>query len=742
TKDPKAKINEDSQYKTSVSLAIGIADVSNSATTTIGDGAALNAPGATWIGSESAYPWLTNLANLPGNIGQLVGALRGGSAVSLITDLISYSQNAIPALFANGFAQASAQAEKTSIAGQITFLWLTGSAVTNVGDDVSINQNGDNPAGQTVLVSAENINQLILAAGLVLGFGSSSGASVAPSGDSQTSGGAGGAIIGLVLNDTATAQIGTGAKIATGAEGGLSVLASEYNAEFALSQAGASADSTAFGGTVTVFVQNSATTAQIGTGAQITGGPVNVAATSLETAINSAGDITTGHGIGIGVSIALAIINRSTEAIIGSSDLSAPGDGGTNIDISGPLNVTANNDGSIWGFAIAGTVVTKQPSNAPAPSGQGDSGTGASSDPTDEDDPLDGVSLPILFGDSPTQDVDKPQAKTGLAIAGAAAINWVTDTTIAAINDLATINTGTGAVTVSASQTTDVATGTGAIAANRGAGSKNNAALAGALSLNDVNDTTQALLIGASIPTAGSLNVTATRSGKLDSGTVGAAGAKPSGKSVGIAGSVSWDQITANTEALVQGVVATLSGDANVSASDTTQQIAIGGGIAVGGIVGIGASVALNEINQTTQAIVEPLTVGATTTDPSLTVAGSQGYAQSATDGSQIIAVGLSAGIGQSAVAATIAINLGTTSAQATDTDATITTTDSGATTTATTGTCTTNSSGAPISICATDDSQIDAGVGSLALGAIQPSKDPQSAGNSPVRLAIGVSIA
>jgi DNA-binding NarL/FixJ family response regulator len=49
-------------------------------------------------------------------------------------------------------------------------------------------------------------------------------------------------------------------------------------------------------------------------------------------ASEGAGDLSTGHGVGIGVSVAIGIINRTTRAVIGALDLSAPGNGGTAAD--------------------------------------------------------------------------------------------------------------------------------------------------------------------------------------------------------------------------------------------------------------------------------------------------------------------------------------------------------------------------------------------------------------------------
>ena len=670
-KDSRATRSRPMSGRPSISLAIDVADESNTATATVGDGSVLNAPDATFVISEVEYPLLTTIANLPTSVGELVGGLRGGSiSPSSITSLIAApSISEFAGFFGNGYSDATAQAEKTGIAGSITFLFFTNDAETHVGNNVSFNQTVSQPAAsQVVVVYAENLEQLIGGAGQIKGS-AQTGVSINPASKSDTSSGVGGSLNGLVLLNTTEATIGTGAIITTGPQGGTAINTDEYVMLIGFANGGASADSTSVGGSINVVYQTSNTLAQLGTGAQITGGPVSVYAESLETAIGEAGQVDSGHGIGVGISITLMFITRTTQSAIGPTDLSAPGNGGTNIDVSGGVNVQAVNDGVIWAFGVAGVSVSKQPTDQKLSSGSNPS----PNDPTDEDDPLDGMSLPLLFGEQPTAE-DKPQAKTGVAIAGAAALNWITDTTLAAVNDLATINPGAGAtLNVEADQKTDAQGGTGAIAINRGAGSKQNVSIAGALSFNDINDTTYAYVIGVTMPAetspaadGGALSVTATRSGHLFVGTVGVGIAPSSGKSVGVAGSVSWEQITAVTEAIVEGLRATLSGDASVTATDTTFEVAVGGALAVGGTVGIGASLGVNQLSQDTEAIVEPLAANGgdvpTTIDPSLTLGG--GYTQTATDGIDVIAVALSAGVGGSAVAATIAINIGNTASE------------------------------------------------------------------------------
>ncbi|MGH3049465.1 MAG: hypothetical protein ACRDLK_04845, partial [Gaiellaceae bacterium] len=602
--DAKKKKDAD-QHKTAVSLALSIADLANTATLTIGSNATLNAPDQTLIVSEVAYPLLAQLSSLPLSVGQLVGGLRSGAiTLDAITGLKN-PESGLMGIFGNGYANATAQAEKLAIAGSVTLLFYTNDSEEHIQSGVKINQgpflNHNATEDNILTMFAENAEQLVMGAGQIKPA-ASAGVSVDPKGSSKSPGGAGGSFAGLVLNQTTLSIVAPDVAISTGAKGGTYVEVEELVMQIGLATSGAAADSTSVSGAVTLFDQTSNNLAQIDTGAHITGGPVEVFSESFESVIGGAGDVTTGHGVGIGVSVLISLINRNTASVLGSADLNAPGNGGTDIAVDGGVTVEAENGGVFWGFAVAGTVVTKQPTQKKEEAGSGSGGGGGGggeSDPLDEDDPLDGVSLPLLFGEDPvSQDEgtgstppDKPQAKTGAAIAGAAAINFVTDHTLAYINDLGTIDPGAdGAVDVSASQKTDVQGGAGALAFDKGAGSKTNVAFAGALSLNDVNDTTRALVVGATIPEGGDLSVEATRTGNVDVGTVGAAGATASGRSIGIAGSVSWQQITAVTEAIVEGVTATsMSGDGDVTASDTTSEIAIGGGLAYGGEIGVGA---------------------------------------------------------------------------------------------------------------------------------------------------------
>lgn len=314
-----------------------------------------------------AYPILTNPSDL-------FTWSNGETVLQNITD----GTLGIGALFINGWSNASAQADKLAIAGSVTFMFLTNDAESNVQSGVDINQSVSSPtSAQTVTVSASSPIVLILVGGTIR---TKMGLAVIPVGTSSKGGGAGGSFFGLVLNNTTHAYVGA-AKVA--ANGGLSVLASENLELIMLTQAGASAQSTAVSGSIGLIDQTSDTLAQIDTGAIICSNPgtgsscgsstgsggVTVNASSTEDVVAGAGDIVVGNGSGFGISALIIVINRTTRAVIGSADLTSPGDGGLNVVVNGPVSVSATNGGYIWAFAVAGTKVSKPTTPEAQPNG-------------------------------------------------------------------------------------------------------------------------------------------------------------------------------------------------------------------------------------------------------------------------------------------------------------------------------------------------------------------------------------
>ncbi|MGA2700304.1 MAG: hypothetical protein ABSH35_04325 [Isosphaeraceae bacterium] len=150
-------------------------------------------------------------------------------------------------------------------------------------------------------------------------------------------------------------------------------------------------------------------------------------------------------------------------------------------------------------------------------------------------------------------------------------------------------------------------------------------AIAGALSTDDVIDTTKAYLENATVTTA-DLDVTADHGGYIGSLTAGAAGASgsqvflESGSSNAVAGSVSIDVDLPDTEAYVQNATLTLGGDSWVTANESAEIVAIAGSGAYGGSKGFGVAIAINLIGFDLAGTSEPANTLAYITDSTVTL--------------------------------------------------------------------------------------------------------------------------
>ena len=399
------------------------------------------------------------------------------------------------------------------------------------------------------------------------------------------------------LNNTTHAILGAATVVA----GSIAVGAQEGVTFVGLTLAGAKAPSLAVAGSVGYLSQNSDTLAQIETGAQLSGGGVSVNAGGDELVVTFAGGVSISTGSGVGVGILILFINRTTRAVIGNLDLtSTPATSTTDINVTGPITVQAESSGTIWSIAVAGSIATK-----------GSSSSSSGGGPPMGTPPISGSKAASVLGSDSSSSSGGSSGgqppSTGVSIAGAAAFNEITDVTEAYINDRGTVNPGSaGTLTVSADESTTANGGAGGSSLDTGSGSSNNLAFGGAVSVDLIDDTTEALLIGTTVPT-GSLAISATREGQLNTGTVGAAGSTASGKSAGIAGSVSWNEVTTLTEAILEGATLTSGTSATVSAQDSSDEFALGGAVGYGTTAGVGLSFGYNDLSQTTEAVIEPL---------------------------------------------------------------------------------------------------------------------------------------
>ncbi|MDN5759540.1 MAG: hypothetical protein L0H59_13590, partial [Tomitella sp.] len=456
---------------TGVSVAVAVGIVNNTATTTV-DGADLDALRAIKILSGVTYPYKKRPDELiPSTLGEFVDSLKSEGATA-VTRYLNVA-GLVASLF-NVWTRSTATGDQNGIAGSVTVLVLTNDAITTVKGGAQLNQdvawrdpalnphpnndpdndgNPDNDASrnvneQTVLVAASTAIQLLTITGVfnwaaALGALSSTEITLDPSlsinptnGTSGERGGIGGSVAIFVINNTTKAVIEAGTAIYTGADGGFRHKATEAILLITLVQSGGGAGAAyAVNGSFAYVGITSTVLAQIHDGVTITGRDLSMYAGSLMSTVTWAGSVTAANGVGIGVSGSVNDISRTVRAVVGETftdddtlgslpDGSPPPDPDPlplGVNVTGNVVIRAQTDGQIWAFAVAGTMA-----GADSP---------AKKQP---EDPLDGVSLPILFGDVAPA---RGPPKTGLGIAGAVGINIVDDTTLAYLT-AATVHAG------------------------------------------------------------------------------------------------------------------------------------------------------------------------------------------------------------------------------------------------------------------------------------------------------------
>jgi Ca2+-binding RTX toxin-like protein/acetolactate synthase small subunit len=608
----------DQASRASVAVAVGL--FSNTAKATVDDGATIDASKTIAITSEVSYPFLTTLEELF----DFKTKFKEDGLTGL-TDYLDGTLGFKSSLF-NSWAKSTAKGENLGIAGSVNYLQFTNNSQATIGSGAKINQNPlfQNDA-QAISVEATTELKLVNVTGVFdfeisldklndLRTSKDRLADLNPAGSQSGKGGMGGSLFLLFNNSTTIAKVETGAIITTGKDGDLTINAESKNIDINLAQSGASGGQFAVGGTFSYTNQKSLTVAQLESGVTLTGGALNITANDETTRVNAVGGVAKGGNVGVGLSVSLNEMTRETYAFIGNQ-IGAPVTG-SNIDVA-DINISAKGTGGLWSFSLAAAVVSKdpkKPENAPP-----------QDPPAQEsevsDDPLDGLSLPALFGEPAPGGEPAPskasndqgnQGKSGVGISGDVSLNWATDKVSAFINDAGSIK---GAkVGLDAQNDTVMRVASGSVAIASADPGKTSVGIAGSFSMNTLTGTTSAYINGTA--TAGQklaliadqLSLNAVRSGDLFA--LSASGSGAAGKDgYAVAGSVSLNKITNTTGAYITGANSTVGGNVTLKAKDNSSIFAIGGAASFGGKAGVGAGIALNRIANTTQALVQDATL-------------------------------------------------------------------------------------------------------------------------------------
>lgn len=472
----------------------------------------------------------------------------------------------------NGWTQSFAESEKFSLSGSFNVLKIDNSAEAYLGSTARINPGaGPAAAAQDVTIEATAHQGVINFAG-VFGYnplnlftGSQSGGV-----------GVGGSYQDLTFSGGARAWVEDGA-VLRGDE--LHVAGHSRHNIITIGESGTKASQVAINGVFSWVKGDIDTMALVSPGAHITGRLLAIDGLDNTTVVNTAGGLTTSSNVGIGAAVALTEIDRSTRAMI--ANLPGQQGSGGSIQLSQNLLVQAVNEGFVGGFSLSATIPAvgkgNQEEGTTDTGGSGKAGFGLSADISFNT--VNNLTEALIFGNTEITVSGSTVVLSGrvdsdqnIALAPGVKVSAIDESELYAL---------AGAITI---QTEDGSMG-----------------LAGAYSHNTLDKTTRAGVAAATliINNGGGLNITAVTEGELISIAAGGAGAQK----VGVAGSVGYSTIGNTTEATLLSANVTMTGGAvNVKARDESDIRAIAGAGSYGGKAGIGAAASANFITNTTRA--------------------------------------------------------------------------------------------------------------------------------------------
>lgn len=616
-----------------VSLSFAVGYYKNDVAATIYGNSQVDAAGTVTVNAALSYPFLILPADLILGIPQDI-ANRG---VSALTDLLDGTFG-IGSKFMNTFVMARAKAAETqsmAISGAVAVNTYFNTSTATIKSGARINQMlpaaGNN--AQSVVVTASTKMEFAEMAGIgkwslsesPIGKGIYenkkagqllSGGDIVDFYGRSGSKSLGGSVLFDDIENTVHATIEGDVKIGIGSAGSLTVKATEDILRVAIAQSGGKTDDKgklAFGGSGLILRQRSDIQAGLlatnTAGPTVTGGgALIIEAKTGGTQVGIAGSIISGGAgsTGIGLSVLTNDVVSKVAAFVGAAPSSADTTptGAVTLDV-GNTSISAHT-GGVWVNVVAtGTVISSQP-GAPVPLSE------------EPDDPLDGISLPGLFGEAATA---PPSGKSGYGIAGSASVNVFDQTTLAYINARGVLQTGLLALEAVNDPIVVAFVGGIAVATSAGTVNGGGTTAGGAFGVNQITTNTQAFIAnrlsgagnGLTVSSRGAdqagqdeISIKATRGGVLATLTAAISANMNTGQANAFAGSVSINRLVDKTRALIDGAdVSNIreSVDARIQAINEADVIAIGGGGAgTAGAKGIGASIGFNQLAAQTQA--------------------------------------------------------------------------------------------------------------------------------------------
>lgn len=588
-----------------VSAAVIYGQYTNNANAFIGDNAVVDAKKKLDIQSSVTIPFDNHW-----------GMTDQSKVVENITNAFMSENLGLDKAMFTSWAQASADADKGSGAASVDIMNFNNNTKAYIGKNALVNQdtafNSANTENDVSVKANTKVTTLDLSGMLkspldnmiksaregkipttdtVSAFGNTTGGS-----------GVGGSVLVTLENNNTQAYIDAGSKINAH---DVTVNANSEVKNIAIGAAGGKAASVGFNGTAVANLIDNKTYAQVIDAADIkASNNVDIKAADDIYNITAAGGVTESNSVGIGVSVAYNSLKRDTLA-------SASG----MVTAGNNLGVNADNTGAVITVSLAGSVTADAPPPPPASPPTEDK-----SDPVeyirflfaDDQETVDAIEKPLDKVNEKvpalsTKDGSGQQSKSGISVAGNVSINVTDEKARAVVGDTGSTPAGTTLtaknISITAENDTGIyaISGAVAVAANADPSSKG---IGGAFMLNKVKETTEASVVNATLVSTGAavadgLAVKATNDSYILS-IAASGGVAPSG--TGVAGQVSLNMTDNATSAHVGNSTLTAANDIGVTADDQATITAVGGAVAYGGTAGIGASVAVNVMDNTTEA--------------------------------------------------------------------------------------------------------------------------------------------
>ena len=589
-KTNKGDHSGDQNKENSFAGAVGYGVYDNSSRAEIGSGVVVNAAESLNLTSETEEPvvWpdasiLDIFDGLTGNVLEKGEALLTNideyltaNPLNLYTSLVKSSANT-----SSGDAQSGEDKNGiVGIAGSVNLMKFNNKSDAVIADGAQINQLYNTTADQadgndssdkkpTVNVSATSFIETLNLSGEYGGAAQY---------------GLGGSYLQTWFDSDVNALIGDNVKLYAG-NLAVNADATHRNLSIAGTAGYKKTDTFGFQGSFDWLKSDSDVLAQIGNQADIVVRKANddsgvlVNADSTNGFINIAGGVVRGSMVGIGASGALNDITQNTRAVIGSLDQNDTTAVTGSIKTDGNVTVSADNSSHLYAISAAGAVITQD-------KGQ-----------------------------------DNGKSNFGLGLSGTASYNTLAGVAEAYVNNAviegaAAVDATRPSLNVTAANDNDILTVGGGISFVKQGDTS--VGMAGAVGINDLGGSRSVAFINNSrVDKIGSLTVNAASTGNIIAAAESAAGAF--GKTgIAIAGSVSINEIGNLVQAYISNVNTVGSkfinaDDVVITADNGGDIFSLAGNISAANTGGVGTAVAVNSIDNTTEAYAEKADIDATT---------------------------------------------------------------------------------------------------------------------------------